>query len=71
MAINRTEIPNFTKEQVQQHVLDALEVAALAGLTGEDRRALLPGILERLSNKQVILEQIPDVPLLGGRRPQG
>lgn len=69
--LQRHEIPNFTKEQVEQHVMDALEIAAAAQLTGEDRAALLPTILERLSNKQVMLEQVPDVPDLRALRPQG
>ena len=71
MAIHRSEIPNFTKEQVEQHVIDALEISSLARLSGADRAALLPTILERLSNKQVVLEQVPDIPLLDHRRPQG
>lgn len=72
MAIRRTEYANFTREQVEQHVMDALAVAAAAALTGEDRAALLPNIFERLSNKQVVLEEYRmggiDLPALDGRR---
>lgn len=62
MAIRRTEHPNYTREQVERLVLDTLEVAAAAVLTGEDRAALLPAILDKLASKQVVLEEIGQLP---------
>jgi len=62
MAIRRTEHPNYTREQVERLVLETLEVAAAAALTGEDRAALLPAILDKLASKQVVLEEIGQLP---------
>lgn len=62
MALRRTEHPNYTREQVERLVLDTLEVAAAAVLTGEDRSALLPAILDKLASKQVVLEEIGQLP---------
>lgn len=65
MGLQRTDVAHFTSEQVEGHVRDALEVAGNCGLTDEERVALLPAILDKLASKQVVLEQVPDVPLLG------
>lgn len=56
--LRHTERQHYTREQVEQHVRDALEVAATCGLSDEERAALLPGILDKLASKQVITEQI-------------
>lgn len=56
--LRHTERMHYTREQIEQHVLDALEVADAVGLKGEERAALLPGILDKLSSKQIITEQI-------------
>lgn len=55
--IRRTEHANFTLEQVEGHVRDTLEVAAKCGLTDEERVALLPQIFDKLSSKQIVMEQ--------------
>jgi predicted esterase YcpF (UPF0227 family) len=55
--IRYTERPNFTKEQIEQHVIDTLEVAALAALTAEDRAVMLPQIFDKLASKQIVAEQ--------------
>ena len=57
MAIRRTEHANFTREQIAEHVMHALEIAATAELTGDDRAALLPQIFDKLASKQVVLEE--------------
>ena len=57
MAIRRTEHANFTREQIEQHVMHTLEIAAAARLEGEDRAALLPQIFDKLASKQVVLEE--------------
>jgi hypothetical protein len=62
VAIQRTEHPNYTREQVERLVLETLEVAAAAALTAEDRAVLLPAIMDKLASKQVVLEQIHGVP---------
>lgn len=56
--MRRVEYPNYTREQIEEHVMHALEIAAAAGLEGADRAALLPAILDKLGSKQVVLEQI-------------
>lgn len=56
--LRRTEQPNFTREQIEEHVMHTLEVAAAAGLEGADRAALLPQIFDKLSSKQIIMEEI-------------
>ena len=69
--LQRTEIPHFTREQIEEHVMHALEIASAAHLEGADRAALLPAILDKLASKQVVVEQVPDVPLLGLPNGQG
>ena len=56
--LRRTEQPNYTLEQVEQHVRDTLEVASRCELTDEERIALLPGIFDKLAGKQIIMEEI-------------
>jgi hypothetical protein len=56
--LRHTERMHYSREQVEQHVRDALEVAGACGLTDEERAVLLPGILDKLSSKQIITEQI-------------
>ena len=62
MAIRRTEHPNLTHEQIVTHVRDALAIAADCGLTDEERAALLPGIFEKLTSKQIVMEEIGNFP---------
>lgn len=62
MAIRRVEHPHFTHEQIETHVRDALALAADCGLTGEERVALLPHIFEKLSSKQIVVEEIGPMP---------
>jgi hypothetical protein len=62
MTIRRTEHPNFTSEQVRQAVVEAVAIADSCGLIPEDRAALLPGILGNLTSKQVVLEEIGQLP---------
>lgn len=58
MHIRRTEHPNFTLEQVTEHVRDSLKIADDLELSDADRRTLLPTIMEKVSSKQVTLEAI-------------
>lgn len=67
--LRRTEQPNYTLEQIEQHVRDTLEVAAKCGLTDEERTALLPAIFDKLAGKQIIMEEIGGV--LGSPMPRG
>lgn len=62
MAFRRIETPNFTPEQVETHARDALAIAADCDLSAEDRAALLPGIFEKLSSKQIVIEEIGGMP---------
>lgn len=55
--LRKTEHPHFTREQIEQHVMHALEIAAAAHLEGADRAALLPGIFEKLASKQIVMEE--------------
>jgi hypothetical protein len=43
-----------TPEQVRDHTRETLAIADELGLEGEDRAALLPGILTLLAGKQVV-----------------
>lgn len=61
MAFNRTEVPNFTRDQVHDHLTAALEVCDAHDLTPEDRAVLLPVVFEKLSSKQVVIEQLQEV----------
>ena len=62
MAVRRTEHPHFTLEQVEGHVRDALKVATECGLTDEERTVLLPGIFDKLTSKQIVMEEIGGFP---------
>jgi hypothetical protein len=62
VAIRRTEHAHFTHEQIETHIRDALALAADCGLTDEERVALLPGIFEKLSSKQIMFEEIGHLP---------
>ena len=56
--LRRTEQPNYTLEQVEQHVRDALEVAGRCHLTHDERAVLLAPIFDKLAGKQIIMEEI-------------
>lgn len=71
MAFQRHEVPNFTKDQVEGHLRDAIHIANTVRLTEEERHILLPAIFDKLSSKQVVVEQLPDIPMLDNLRPQG
>lgn len=58
MSVRRVEYPHYSREQIEEHVMHALEIAAAAALEGADRAALLPQIFDKLAAKQVVLEQI-------------
>jgi hypothetical protein len=64
--LQRTEIPNFTREQIEEHVRDAVVIADTLGLEGEDRRGLLPVILDKLTSKQIITAEVAVPPGLLG-----
>jgi hypothetical protein len=71
VAVRRVEHAHYTKEQVEQHVIDSLEIAAAAALTEADRAALLPGIFEKLSGKNIVLEEMRMGGIDLAIRPQG
>lgn len=52
-----TERPNFTRQQLEDHIMHTLELAAAAALEGADRAALLPAIFDKVCSKQIIAEQ--------------
>ena len=52
MAIRKTEHPNFTNEQVEAHVREAVAIADDCQLSDADRAALLPVIMEKLSSQE-------------------
>lgn len=62
MHIQRKEYANYTREQIEQHVLDALGMASKLGLSADERDLLLPAIFEKLTSKQVTLEAIDTLP---------
>jgi len=62
MAVRRIEEPHYTVEQIREHVRDARQLAAELELTEEERTLLLPWIAEKLSSKQIMLEQIGQLP---------
>ena len=69
MSVQRSEIPNFTHEQVVEHVRESLAIADECGLQGEERARLLPMIMEKLSSKQILMAEVPS--MLQMPRPQG
>lgn len=59
MNLRRIENANYTPEQVEQHVRQAVALADDCQLSESDRAVLLPAILDKLASKQVLLEQLP------------
>ena len=58
MTMRRTEHPHFTRDQVVEHVRDAVAIAKECGLTDRQEAALLPTIVDKLASKQVVMEEI-------------
>lgn len=66
-----TERPNFTPEQIEQHITETITAADNAGLEGADRAALLPAIFDKVASKQIMAEQFnltPPVSMPSGLR---
>lgn len=62
MAIRRIEEPHYTVEEIKEHIRDVRLIAEEMALTEEERTLLLPWIAEKLSSKQIVLEQIGGMP---------
>ncbi len=51
------EFPHYTKEQVAQHLADALEIVDASDCPPDLVPIVLPGIIDKLAAKQIVMEQ--------------
>jgi hypothetical protein len=56
--MRRTEVHNYTPEQVNDHIEQAIVLLDAHELTADERAQLLPHVFVMLGGKQIVMEQI-------------